>query len=223
MLDDCLVNKRKEFEEVVDEYASEKLFDASKIIESSIKDLLGALQIAYGLDTSNENFRETPERVARMFLNERFCGINSEEYCKSLLMKSFPKHEKDSRDEMIIAANPAIAWSVCPHHLENVEYKVWMGYMPKDDVVGISKFNRVICHYAKQPILQEDYTSGLARLFEEALDPLGSIVIVKGKHDCMIARGARANPDQWVVTSAVRGLFLTEETYKQEFLNLCKL
>jgi GTP cyclohydrolase IA len=200
----------------------QKHIDGMELIRTGVKNILSGLTTAYGLDISDENFDETPTRVAKMMILERCIGINSYDWCKEILSKSFPKAHDDSRDEMIITANPAITYGICPHHLENVEYRVWMAYMPSDKVVGISKFNRVIDVYARQPILQEDFTSGLATLFEECLDPLGLMIVVKGKHDCMVARGARANPDQWMITSAVRGKFLEEETYKEEFLKLCK-
>lgn len=193
--------------------------EAMKKIEKAWYDIFDALHEAHGLDWKNDdNFTETPKRVAKMMVLERCVGVNSENKCKEILSKGFPK----KYDGIVVGANPITAYSLCPHHFENVTYQVWMGYSPKEKVVGLSKMGRVIKLYAKQPILQEDYTANLANLFHDALDPLGVIVIVKGKHNCMVARGLEADPEQWVVTSSVTGVFLTEDTYKSEFLNLIK-
>jgi len=194
-------------------------------MEAAWKEILCSLNMAYDLDITDENFRETPKRIAKMMILERCSGINSEKICKSLLEKSFPAMESShEEDQLIVTTNPAITYGICPHHFENVRYCVWTGYIPKNKFVGISKFSRVVDLYAKQPILQESYTSGIANIIMDALDPKGVIVVVKGQHDCMIARGAKSNPNQCMVTSAVRGLFAQPgmETYKEEFFTLCR-
>lgn len=201
----------------------EKHIQGIKEIHAGVKSILNGLHLAYGLDLNDENFKETPERVVKMLMFERCSGINSEQQCGEMLSKTFSKTKKAELDQMIVAANPAIAYGLCPHHLQNVEYRVYMAYMPSDKVVGISKFNRVICLYAKQPMMQEDFTDGLADIFEKNLKPKGVMIVVKGKHDCMITRGAEAFHEQWIITSAVRGLFLCESTFKEEFLRICAI
>lgn len=202
---------------------SDNQIRAMKMIEMSVRLQFKALSKAYGLDTNDCNFTDTPKRIAKMMILEKMIGINSESACAELLSKSFQKTKKSEIDQMIIVANPAISFSICPHHFENVMYEVYMAYVPTDTVVGLSKFNRVISLYARQPLLQEDYTDGLAEIIDSNLKPKGVIVIVKGKHNCMITRGANANPDQWVITSSVKGVFKEEITFKEEFLSLCKL
>lgn len=183
--------------------------------------ILAALHDEYGLNTSDDNFTDTPKRIAKMILTERCVGINSETECMEILGKTFQCMSGSSNsNQMIIVANPVVTWSLCPHHFENVEYHVWAAYMPKERFVGISKFPRVIELFAKQPMLQESYTTGLANLLIKATDPLGVAIIVKGYHDCVVARGAKVNKDHCVVTSAVRGVFETEPTFKEEFQSL---
>jgi GTP cyclohydrolase I len=195
-------------------------------IAQKFQGILEDLRDGFGLDIDDENFRETPARVAKMWVLERCVGINSEEACMQILGKDFPAMDsKDSKigDQLIITTNPAIVYSLCPHHFENVTYDVWSGYIPKSKFIGISKFSRVAELYGRQPILQESYTSGLANILMKALDPLGVIVVVKGRHNCLRSRGAKANPNQSMVTSALRGIFVDEPTYKEEFFKLSSL
>lgn len=195
------------------------------IIEKAWRDILTGLSTAYGLDIDDENFRETPKRIAKMMILERCAGINSEEQCVELLGKSFPAMEKEQEeDQIIVTTSPAIVYGICPHHFENVRYFVWSGYIPKKKFVGISKFSRMIDLCARQPILQESFTTKIVNNIMTALDPKGAIVVVKGAHDCMIARGARSNPNQFMITSAMRGIFAAPglETYKEEFFTLCR-
>jgi len=211
MMDDGPIGSMKQNDEDI----------AKTYIRNGIVNILTGLKVYKGLDIEDENFKETPERVATMIMNEKCVGINSVDKCKQILSKSFQKTKKEKVDQMIIVANPSITYSLCPHHLENVEYKVWMGYMPKDRVVGLSKFDRVIKLYSKQPILQEDFTTGLCDIVCDAINPLGTIVIVKGRHDCMLSRGTETYEKNQVVTSSLRGCFLEDMTFKEEFMSLC--
>jgi len=201
---------------------NDKQLMAMQMISSAYIKILKALNLAYGLKYEDENFRETPKRIAKMMILERCRGINSEEICKQMLSKVFPCMNNHETDQLIITTNPAIVYSICPHHFENVRYHVWTGYIPNGKFCGISKFSRVVELYAAQPILQESYTSGLADIIMEALNPKGVIVIVKGAHDCMIARGVKSNPKQVMVTSALRGVFSEpgQHTFKEEFFSL---
>jgi len=201
-----------------------KYIKAMRQIEDAWVQILNALHDSYGLDITDPNFHETPKRISRMMVLERCNGINSENLCRKILGKSFPAMGEREDDQLVVTTNPAIVYSLCPHHFENVEYHIWTGYIPKEKFIGISKFSRIVDLYARQPKLQESLTSGLVDIIQEELDPKGSIVIVKGWHDCMICRGARSNPKQCMITSAMRGLFSSpgQHTFKEEFMQLCK-
>lgn len=195
---------------------------AMKMISDSIKMQLEALKLAYGLDYENDpNFTETPERIAKMMILEKMSGINSHGECIRLLSNTFPT--KRMYDQIVIGANPALANSTCPHHFENVSYKIYVGYVPMKKIVGISKINRVVKLWANQPLLQEDYTEDIAQMIQHCLQPKGVIVVVYGQHGCMTTRGVNSQPDQWMVTSAVTGKFENEKTFKDEFFKLCNL
>ena len=201
---------------------------AIKKIEKNWRGIIDALCECYGVNGNDENFTETPRRIAEMLVLERCSGMNSKEVCIELLKKSFPNmydtkdgKEMEDYDQLIVTTNPVITYGICPHHFENVEYHIWTAYVPKKNFVGLSKFSRFIDLFVRQPILQETLTIELANIIEEALEPKGVFVLVKGKHDCMIARGARTNSNQYVVTSSCRGV-LQNETMKNEFFELIK-
>lgn len=172
-----------------------------------------------GLDITDENFTETPYRVAKSFANEKFIGINSEQKCSDMLQKSFTA---PCQDNGMVIVGPIKTFSTCPHHFENVRYKVYMGYIPSESIVGISKFSRVATLYAKQPILQEKYTSDLADMLMKVLKPEGCMVLAYGQHDCTICRGVEADMDHEVITSAMRGCFETP-IVRSEFMNLVSI
>jgi GTP cyclohydrolase I len=199
---------------------SDKIF-CMEMIEDAYEKVFDALSCAYGLKWKNdENFIGTPKRIAKSLILERCKGINSRNDCFNLLQKAkFPS----KYDGMVITSNPIITHSLCPHHMENVEYRVYMGYIPNGSVIGLSKFGRVIKLYSKQPILQEDYTKDLADIFDESLQSKGLIVVVYGQHNCMVARGLEAPANQWVITSAVKKEFETNSSIKDEFFKLINI
>lgn len=196
---------------------NEKIKKAEQLIIRGQISIQNGLREAYGLDWENdENFRETPKRIAKSIL-ERCCGINSEKKCEELMKKTFPSEYND-----MIIIGPVVVDSICPHHFENVRYTVRMGYIVGERRVGLSKPGRVIKLFGRQPILQETFTHKLANIFENHLEPQGVIVVVVGEHDCMTCRGLNEK-DVRAITSCVRGNFLDSPTTKHEFFELWKL
>jgi len=188
------------------------------LIEEAWSQILEGLKVAYNLDYENdENFHGTPERNARAIL-ERCVGINSETMIKDILAKSFPSKYRG----MIVTDNPVTVHGLCPHHFEDVYYRVWFGYIPKVKCVGLSKIARVIKLFGSQPILQEDFTQKLADLFYDQLEAEGVCVVTKGRHNCMVARGIKQE-DASITMSEVRGTFLSNAEVKKEFFTLCQL
>lgn len=200
---------------------NDKRTRAIRRIERAYETIFAALDLVYGLDwMEDENFKDSPERIAKSLINERCIGINSFDTCKDILTSSsFPS----DYDGIVVVANPIYVDSLCPHHFENVKYKVYMGYMPNGRSIGLSKFGRIITLFGKQPILQEDYTHQLTKIVNESISPQGVITVVYGQHNCMIARGLQASTEQWVVTSSVSGEFETCQSIKDEFFKLINI
>lgn len=159
-----------------------------------------------GVDTQDRNYAETPQRVARMYA-ELFTPRHNN-------FATFP----EKHDSLIVLRGHQVH-GVCPHHLVPVEMRVFVGYLPSKEVLGLSKLARVAESVLTGPVLQETYTDTVADLLLERTNARGVGVIVSGKHGCMRHRGVRSEAD--VVTSAMRGLFLSEPALRDEFLRIC--
>jgi GTP cyclohydrolase I len=162
----------------------------------------------------DDNFRETAARAAKAAqeLVRPVSEIHAE--IDDLLQKTFPARH----DDMVISKHN-ICFGLCPHHLLPVIYRVSVAYIPQERVVGISKLSRLIQLMSRQPILQEDFTHELVEILFTRLQSSGAAVYVEGLHMCMAARGVQAHEAR-LVTSAVRGVFATQISTRQEFLDL---
>lgn len=165
------------------------------------------------IDLEDPNFKDTPKRIAKMY-EEIFAGLKPEkmEELDNELLKTFPC----SNDEMVTIKGVE-TWSMCPHHFLPVHYWVDVAYLPDDKVLGISKFPRVVDLLAKRPVLQEQYTQDIVDYLEQALNPRGVAVRVKGIHLCMVMRGIKSFNSE-VITSSMTGAFKDNLITKQEFL-----
>jgi GTP cyclohydrolase IA len=187
-----------------------KVVDTTKE-EQLISELLKGL----GLDLEDENFKGTPNRVYRHLREFTRPLSKIEETLKEFACAKFPAKNKD----MVIVTDIQ-ASSLCPHHLTPILYRIDAGYIPKHYVVGLSKIARIATEVAKYPYLQETYTEVLASALYEGIESQGSIVVVRGLHTCMVARGVKQRAT--TITSSVTGVFLEEPHAKQEFLELIK-
>jgi len=176
-------------------------------IEKAVKEMLEAMN----LDLEDENFRKTPQRVARMY-EEMFEGLGNEKKVKEILQTNFPSTYRG-----MIVSDWITAYSACPHHIIPVDYKVRFAYIPDGRVLGLSKVARFIKLISKRPVLQEQLTDDIVDYFERIVRPLGCIAVVKGSHACMRCRGVKDNAQ--VITSSIRGNF-EDKTVKDEFLKL---
>ena len=182
----------------------------SRIVEGAIMDILAY----YKISLADENFKDTPYRTAKVY--DEFLKGYSEEDIEKIMSKSFPS---ELREMTVVKDIPAT--TLCPHHLLPVLLRVTIGYIPNGRVLGLSKFNRLVKLIAKAPLLQEDLTKILADTINDYLKPFGVIVVVSGKHTCMIIRGIE-QPDAEVTTSSVRGVFDDNHNIKMEFFKVWK-
>lgn len=169
-----------------------------------------------GIDHKNDpNFTDTPKRVMRMY-HEIFEGLLDDNLkdLENHLTKTFPC----SYDQMIVEKGIE-TWGMCPHHFLPVKYEVDIGYMPNEDVLGLSKLPRVILALSKRPVLQEQLTDDIVDYLVRVLNPKGVIVKVKGQHLCMVMRGVKSN-NAIAYTSAITGVFKTAPALKEEFMLL---
>lgn len=193
-----------------------KFVGLTQFERAAVNILDGLKRMGFKLD--DENFKDTPKRMARAYY-EIFEGVqDTTQKVESILNTSFPSQ---GNDDMVVATN-VVAFSMCPHHLLPVEYRVAVAYIPDPNgrVLGLSKLSRLVALLAKQPALQEDYTQQIVNALQ-TINPQGVAVMVQGKHLCMRMRGVKS-VETVVTTSAVSGLFKTNHSTKMEFLDIIK-
>lgn len=166
-----------------------------------------------GDDPEREGLLETPARMARSF-KEFFAGYGQDPV--EFLQKTF--EEIEGYDEMIVLRGIRFE-SHCEHHMAPIIGQVWVAYVPKGRVVGISKLARVVEVYAKRLQIQEKMTSQIANSINDVLKPQGVAVIIKASHHCMTTRGVN-KPDSDLVTSCMLGCFRDNPLTRQEFLSV---
>ena len=161
------------------------------------------------LDRRDPNLRETPERVARMFL-EMFHGIVEGAEPD---ITTFPNEENYSS---MVMERDVPFYSMCAHHLVPFYGHAHIAYIPKRRIVGLSKLPRILEFYAKRPQIQERLTEQVADYLWGALAPLGAMVVVEARHLCVEMRGVK-KPGALTITSAIRGCF-EDRKVREEFL-----
>ena len=166
------------------------------------------------LDLQDPNLKDTPRRVARMYL-EIFGGL--EEGNKPQIT-TFPNEEH--YDNMVMVKDISF-FSVCAHHLIPFFGRAHVAYIPKDHIIGLSKLARIVEFYARRPQIQERLTEQIIGFIEEKIAPQGSVVVLQARHLCMEMRGVK-KPGALTVTSAVRGIF-RDKMAREEFLDLLHL
>lgn len=166
-----------------------------------------------GEDVNREGLLDTPERVADMYA-EVFSGLeqNPEEFVSVTF--------GEDHDEIVLVKNIPL-YSVCEHHLIPFLGQAHVAYLPNENgrITGISKLARIVDIFAKRPQVQERMTSRIADTIEKTLDPRGVMVVIEAEHLCMSMRGVQ-KPGSKTVTSAVRGLFRSNDASRAEVLSL---
>jgi GTP cyclohydrolase I len=176
-------------------------------IEAAVREILYAI----GEDPERPSLRETPERVARMYA-ELFSGLHSDP--RRHLRKAF----EEEYDELVLVRDISFN-STCEHHLLPFMGVAHVGYVPRGKVAGLSKLARVVEEISRRPQVQERMTHQIADLLSEELQAKGVVVVLEATHTCMTIRGVR-KPGSLTVTSAVRGLFKTNESSRAEAMAL---
>lgn len=195
------------------EYADPKNIGSIQKLVDGVSSILDGLHDLYGIDPNNENFIDTPKRVARLMMELNY-GTNVQA-SKDIMTVSFPSDNKYSG--MISCSNIRVS-SLCPHHLVVVNYDVSMAYVPAAGrCIGLSKLPRLAKTLAKSMLLQEDYTNKLADMMMSQLKPAGCAVMVSGVHNCVQARGVEMR-DVNNVTCELRGTFALNPELKKEWL-----
>ncbi len=163
-----------------------------------------------GLDLTDDSLRGTPRRVAKMYVQEVFSGLNPVNKPKATL---FDNHY--SYSEMLIEKNISLH-SYCEHHFVPIIGKAHVAYISKGKVIGLSKINRLVQYYASRPQVQERLTIQIADGLKEALHTKDVAVLIDAFHLCVASRGIKDSVSS-TITASYSGKFLQEEV-KKEFL-----
>lgn len=168
---------------------------------------------ALGLDLEDPNLAETDLRVAKMYI-EMFHGLAEGAEPK---VTTFPNEEGYSH---MVMEKQIPFYSMCAHHLVPFYGHAHIAYIPRERILGLSKFARILEFYAKRPQLQERLTEQVVTYLEEKLQPLGAMVVIEARHLCVEMRGVK-KPGALTVTSALRGIFHQKQV-REEFLDLLR-
>lgn len=166
-------------------------------------------------DPARGGLEETPDRAAKAW--EFWCGGYSKDPAD--VLKVF-EDGADGYDQMITVKNIPI-YSHCEHHLAPIFGTVTISYIPNGRIVGLSKLSRIADLYARRLQVQERMTAQIADALWDNLQPLGVGVFMSARHLCMESRGI-CQQGHHTVTTALRGLFLTDDSTRQEFLETAR-
>jgi GTP cyclohydrolase I len=179
-----------------------------KIIEKHVKAILETL----GMDLTDDSLAETPKRVAKMYVKEIFSGLLVENFPKATVIEN----KMTTGKEFVLERNISV-YSSCEHHLLPILSKVSIAYIPKNNVIGLSKMHRLCKHYAKRPQVQERLTFQIQAALQFILETDDVAVYIDGVHTCVSTRGVE-DVTSSTVTLAAGGVFNTNDILRGEFL-----
>ena len=180
-----------------------------ELIEASFYDIMKNM----GLNMADPSLKDTPKRVAKMFVNETCNGL----FSTPPNITTFPLDEHTSRDLVIIKDIPFN--SLCEHHFQPFIGKVTIAYLPNDRVMGLSKGARITDYYSARPQLQERLTGQIADHLYGELNAKGVLVMVQAEHMCMSVRGVKKHGST-TITTAIRGDIDKDEVISSLQLNI---
>ncbi len=190
-----------------------ELSDDEKIdsIKKSVADILETL----GMDLSDDSLKGTPNRVAKMFVNEIFGGLNP---IKKPVSSTFDNNYKYG--EMLVEKNITV-YSTCEHHLLPIVGRAHIAYISSGRVIGLSKMNRIVDYFARRPQVQERLTMQIVQELQIALKTDDVACIIDAKHLCVNSRGIK-DIESSTVTSEFGGKF-NEPSTRREFLDYIQM
>ena len=182
--------------------------DAFKISDEKKKEKIAGLfkeiMDVMGLDLTDDSLQGTPQRVAKMYIDEIFSGLNPANKPKVALFDNKYKY-----NQMLVEKNITF-YSNCEHHFVPIIGKAHIAYISSGKVIGLSKLNRIVQYYAKRPQVQERLTNQIAEELKGILGTEDVAVIIDAKHLCVSSRGVKDDTST-TVTSYFGGKFNTQE------------
>lgn len=173
---------------------------SDSVKKERIAQLFHEIMDVMGLDLTDDSLKGTPERVAKMYIDEIFSGLNPENKPKVALFDN-----KYQYNQMLVEKNITF-YSNCEHHFVPIIGKAHVAYISSGKVIGLSKLNRIVQYYAKRPQVQERLTNQIAEDLKQILGTNDVAVIIDAKHLCVSSRGIKDDTSA-TVTSYYGGAF----------------
>ena len=181
------------------------------VIEGKFREIMETM----GLDLTDDSLRGTPHRVAKMFIQEIFYGLNPGNKPKISVFENKFKY-----NEMLVEKDINLN-SFCEHHFLPIVGKAHVGYISSGQVIGLSKINRIVDYFARRPQVQERLTVQIARELKEVLKTEDVAVVIDAKHMCVSCRGIQ-DEGSTTVTAEYGGQF-RDKSVRREFLKYAGL
>ncbi|MDD6205460.1 MAG: GTP cyclohydrolase I FolE [Succinivibrio sp.] len=179
--------------------------------KSIIEEKFSQIMSTMGLDLNDDSLSQTPKRVAKMFIDEIFSGLD---------YRNFPKvsvfENKMHFDEMVKVSNITVT-STCEHHFVVMDGVAKVAYMPSDKIIGLSKVNRIVQFFARRPQVQERLTQQIKVALQTLLNTKNVAVTITATHYCVKSRGVKDQISN-TTTTALGGFFKTNPSSRHEFL-----
>ena len=177
-----------------------------------IKDAMTDVVTTLGLDLTDDSLSETPHRIAKMYVDELFGGLD---------YSSFPKmsviDNKMGVEEMVKVSDISVI-STCEHHFVTIDGRSRVAYIPNDKIVGLSKINRIVRFFAQRPQVQERLTQQVLVSLQTPRETDDVAVRIDATHYCVKSRGVMDSNSQ-TQTTALGGRFKNDTTLRSEFAN----
>ncbi|AZZ37227.1 GTP cyclohydrolase I FolE [Bdellovibrio sp. qaytius] len=168
-----------------------------------------------GLDLNDDSLRDTPKRMAKMYVNEVFGGLHAENFPAMTVIEN-----KMQYDQMVCVQNIEVM-SMCEHHFQPIDGFATVAYIPKNKVIGLSKINRIVEFFSRRPQVQERLTKQIADCLSYVLETEDIAVHINARHYCVIARGIQDSHSS-TTTTDLRGEFKVSGDTRSEFLKQCR-
>lgn len=177
-------------------------------IEHHMREILTLLE----LDLSDDSLMETPQRIAKMYVDEIFSGLDYHNFPKITVIEN-----KMNVSEMVRVKDITVT-STCEHHLVTIDGKAAVAYIPRSKIIGLSKINRIVRFFAQRPQVQERMTQQILVALQTLLESDDVAVTIDATHYCVKSRGVMDATSE-TTTTALGGIFKSNPATRNEFLH----
>lgn len=182
-------------------------------IEANIEANHGGIMEALGLDLKDESLSDSPRRVAELYVQELFTGLDYRNFPRCTTVPNNMKYR-----EMVSRSGIDVK-SMCEHHFLPIVGRATVAYLPSTCVIGLSKMDRLVDFFARRPQVQERLTEQIAEAMKIIVGTENVAVIVSAQHFCISHRGVKGSRSD-TITSRLYGKFFDEPSLRQEFIAL---